>query len=134
MAISRSTALYRGMRGRCPRCQSRKIFKSFYRLAESCPGCGLSLEKEDGWGLGAIPLNYSFTCTFWILPVGIMFLLGWMSLTLTLALAGGGAVLVPFLTYRYSKGLWVGIYYAALPGELDFPDKKEGAPALADAP
>ena len=134
MAISRTTALFRGMRGRCPRCQSQAIFNSFDRLAESCPGCRLPLEKEDGWGLGAIPLNYSFTCLFWILPVGIMFLFGWMSLTLTLVLAGGGAILVPFLTYRYSKGLWVGIYYATLPGELDFPDKKEEAPASADAP
>jgi len=122
------------MRGQCPRCQSRAIFKSRYRLADSCTGCGLPLEQEDGWGLGAIPLNYSFTCLFWILPVGIVFLLGRIGLKLTLVLAGGGAILVPLLTYRYSKALWVGIYYAILPGELDYPEKKEGAPDLTDAP
>jgi hypothetical protein len=103
-------------------------------LREACPACGLPLEHEDGWGLGAIPSNYSFTCIFCILPVAVLFLLGWISLRVTLVLAGSGAILVPFLTYRYSKGLWAGIYYAVLPHELSHPDKKEGAPDLTDAP
>jgi uncharacterized protein (DUF983 family) len=126
--------LLRGAQGRCPGCRSNDIFKSRYRLRENCPDCHLPLEKEDGWGLGAIPLNYTFTCLFWILPVAVVFLLGWLPLNATLLLAGSGAVDVPFLTYRYAKGLWVGIYYAVLPHELSPPAKKEGAPDLSDAP
>ena len=128
MAESRITLLCRGLRGKCPRCQSRDLFASLYRLRERCPDCHLPLEQEDGWGLGAIPLNYAFTCLFWILPVGLAFLAGWISLALTLVLAGSGAVLVPFLTYRIAKALWVGIYYAVLPHELDTnSDKRKGA-------
>ena len=122
------------MKGRCPACHSSAIFRSRYRLEEYCPGCGLPLEQEDGWGLGAIPLNYSFTCLFWILPVAVLYLVGWLPLVPALLLAGLGAILVPFLTYRYSKGLWVGIYYAVLPHELDGFGQKKGAPDSSDAP
>lgn len=118
------------MRGHCPRCDGKSVFKSRYRLHAYCPDCGLPLEHEDGWSLGAIPLNYTIACVFWILPVGILFLLGWIPITAALVLAGLGAVILPVLTYRFSKSLWIGIYYAVLPHEADRPsdaDKEKGA-------
>jgi hypothetical protein len=78
-------------------------------------------------------LNYTLTCVFWVLPVGIAFLFGWLSLTTALVLAGLGALVLPFLTYRFSKLLWIGIYYAVLPHEVadpafpSDPDKEKGA-------
>lgn len=114
----RIIALRRGMRGHCPRCNHHGLFKSFYRLHSECPCCGLPLDQEDGWSLGAIPLNYSLTCLGWILPVGILFVLGWIGLQTAAILGGFGAVVIPFVTYRYSKSVWVGIYYAVLPQEM----------------
>ncbi|MEX0330540.1 MAG: DUF983 domain-containing protein [Puniceicoccaceae bacterium] len=119
MKQSRLILLTRGFKSQCPRCCNPDLFQTHYRLRECCPSCGLALEQEDGWGLGAIPLNYVFTCLCWILPVALAYLIGWVSLTLAFILAGLGAVLVPFLTYRRAKCLWVGIYYAVLPHELD---------------
>lgn len=76
-----------------------------------------------------MPLNYSFTCLFWILPVAVAFLLGFLQLRPALLLAGAGALFLPFLTYRVSKSLWTGIYYAVLPHELGSPPgKKKGLP------
>ena len=111
--------LKRGLQGQCPRCQSSRIFTSRYRLQAKCPDCGLPLEQEEGWSLGAIPLNYALTGILWILPVALLFLAGLLSLKSALLLAGAGALVIPFLTYRHSKSLWVGIYYAVLPHELD---------------
>jgi hypothetical protein len=54
---------------------------------------------------------------FWILPVGVLFLFGLLSLKAAFILAGLGALVLPFLTYRFSKLLWIGIYYAVLPHE-----------------
>jgi uncharacterized protein (DUF983 family) len=119
MENSRETCLLRGIRGCCPRCGSKSVFKSRYRLHDRCPACGLPLEHEDGWSLGAIPLNYAITCVFWVLPVGLIFLFGWIPIKAALILAGLGALILPFLTYRFSKALWIGIYYAVLPHETD---------------
>jgi uncharacterized protein (DUF983 family) len=128
MPTQRELYLTRGMRGHCPRCDGKSVFKSRYRLHSHCPDCGLPLEHEDGWSLGAIPLNYTIACVFWILPVGIVFMFGWLSLTAALVLAGLGAVVLPILTYRFSKALWIGIYYAVLPHEVARqPDKEKGA-------
>ena len=129
MEINRTKILTRGAMGRCPRCRSKDLFKTWFRLHSACPDCNLPIEKEDGWSLGAIPLNYAITCLFWVLPAGLALLLGWISLKSALIVAGSGCVFIPFLTYRFSKTLWTGIYYAVLPHELlDEAVKEKGAP------
>ena len=133
MPTRRELYLSRGIRGHCPRCNGKDVFRTRYRLHSHCPSCGLPLEHEDGWSLGAIPLNYTLTCVFWILPIGVLFLFGLMSLKAALLLAGLGALVLPFLSYRFSKSLWIGIYYAVLPHEAALPptprdpDKEKGA-------
>lgn len=111
-------AFRRGVGNRCPRCGREGLFVTAYRLHRDCPDCGLPLEHEDGWALGAIPLNYSLTCLGWVLPVSIIFILGGFSLKTAAIIGGLGAVVLPFLTYRYSKKVWVGLYYAILPREM----------------
>lgn len=129
MPVSRLILLIRGARGQCPRCQASDLFQSRFRLRPKCLNCGLPLEQEDGWSLGAFPLNYSITCLGWILPIALAFILGWLTLTPALLLAGFGALLLPFVTYRFSKSLWIGLYYAILPHELgSTPAKKTGCP------
>lgn len=125
MTTERERYLIRGIKGRCPRCGGRDVFKSRYRLHDHCPECDLPLEHEDGWSLGAIPLNYTFTCVFWILPVGILFLFGLIPLMAALIVAGAGALIIPFLTYRFSKSVWIGIYYCVLPHEAHSPPRKK---------
>ncbi len=118
MEHSRTAYLFRGIRGTCPRCTGKNLFKTRFRLHSHCPDCGLPLEHEDGWSLGAIPLNYTITCVFWVLPIAILLLIGYCSLKFALILAGLGTLIIPVLTYRFSKTLWAGIYYAVLPHEL----------------
>jgi uncharacterized protein (DUF983 family) len=135
MPPPRTTLLKRAFLGQCPRCRSRRIFNTRYRLHAFCPDCRLPLEHEDGWSLGAIPLNYALTCLFWVLPVGLLFAAGLLSLKFALVLAAVGAVLIPFLTYRHSKSLWVGLYYAVLPHEMELPPVKEkGVPVETGTP
>lgn len=119
MPQSRKSIFVMGARGHCPRCAAKNLFQSPYRLYPKCPSCGLPIEKEDGWGLGAIPLNYAITGLCWVLPVGILFMTGVLTLKSALVIAGIGCLVLPFLTYRLSKRLWLGIYFAVLPHELD---------------
>lgn len=37
------TAVWRGFRGRCPRCGEGRLFGRFLKVAEECPDCGLRL-------------------------------------------------------------------------------------------
>lgn len=121
---SRETFLKRGARGHCPRCDSPDIFSSRFRLRSACPSCKLPLESEDGWSLGAVPINYTLTCLFWVLPVALLFVAGILPLKVALVLGGGGTLVIPILTYRRTKAMWVGVYYAVLPHETNAPDKE----------
>jgi len=118
MSSIRQLCITRALHRSCPRCGSRRIFKTRYTLHRNCPDCGLPLEHEDGWSTGAIPLNYSFTCMVWILPIALLFMFDVIGLIPAALLAGIGATMIPILTHPFSKALWVGIYYAVLPHEL----------------
>jgi uncharacterized protein (DUF983 family) len=53
--------LWRGFRRRCPRCGSRKVLASWFRLVERCPGCALRFERENDFFLGAYVINLAVT-------------------------------------------------------------------------
>ena len=127
--VNRSAVFLKAVCGRCPRCDSQDLFRDHYRLHERCPCCGLPFDQEDGFSLGAVPLNYSLTVMVWVLPLSLAFLFGWLSLPVAGTLAGIGVLVIPFLTYRHSKRLWLGLYYAILPNELEFADSRQ-APNL----
>ncbi len=38
------TSIFRGWRGRCPRCGTGSLFGSFLKMQSNCPSCGLALE------------------------------------------------------------------------------------------
>jgi len=38
------TSIFRGWRGRCPRCGAGSLFSSFLKMQSNCPSCGLALE------------------------------------------------------------------------------------------
>ncbi len=116
--LPRKIILRRSLRHHCPRCDRSSVFRSTFRLHERCPHCGLPLELEDGWSYGAVPLNYTLACVVWVLPVALLALFGVLSVNTAVITALCGVLVVPVLTFRFTKALWVGIYYAAVPGEL----------------
>jgi uncharacterized protein (DUF983 family) len=38
------TSIFRGWRGRCPRCGAGSLFGSYLKMQSNCPSCGLALE------------------------------------------------------------------------------------------
>lgn len=116
--LPRQTLLLRGMRGRCPRCESPDIYRSAFRLRERCPKCNLPLEMEDGWSYGSVPLAYSLACVVWVMPLALLFILGLLSLKAAIAISIVGVLILPIATFRFTKSLWVGLYYAIVRREL----------------
>ena len=103
------TAMRRALALRCPRCGRGEVFSGRFTMRETCSACGLKYEREPGYFVGAIYLNYAVTA--------VVCLGGALLVALALGLSPWGevgvasvlCVLVPLLFFRYSKSLWLGI-------------------------
>jgi uncharacterized protein (DUF983 family) len=103
----------------CPKCKHRKIVNVKGVLSDSCPSCGLLLKREDGFMLGALPVNYALIFTFWVLPILIFWWNGVISENIMWGSLLGGILVLPFLLVRFSRLLWIAMYFAILPYTLD---------------
>ena len=102
---------------RCPRCGQAAIFVRGYQMRPHCPRCGLRFEREPGYFVGAIYINYGLTV---LVVFGGYFLLdqaqawpaGWQ-----LALWCPVVVLFPLATFRHSKALWLALDFLVDPAD-----------------
>ena len=78
-------------------------------MYERCAACGLRYEREQGYFVGAIYVNYAVA-----VAAGGVLLLDWtIGLTLAEQLAIGIALgaLVPVVFFRYARSLWLSLDY-----------------------
>ena len=102
-------ALDRAVRLRCPRCGRSPLFAGWFTMHERCAVCGLVYEREQGYFVGAIYVNYAVTVA---IAVGAVLVLDWtIGLTLRAQLALGIALvtLVPLVFFRYARSLWLAV-------------------------
>jgi uncharacterized protein (DUF983 family) len=120
MKVTRAQILKRGLANCCPNCGSRTLFKegTLFELNKACPACGLKLERDEGFFLGSMSLNYGFTIVLFLVPVLLLYLAGILSGLWASILAGVGAVAFPILFYRSSRSWWLANYYVFLPHHL----------------
>jgi len=76
-------------------------------MYEACPQCGLKFEREQGYFVGAIYVNYAATVLIAI--PGYFILDGWTSMTLhqQLVLWITFCVIFPLLFFHHSRSLWL---------------------------
>ena len=85
------------------------MFNGLVRMLPRCAACGLTFERETGYFVGAIYINYGLT-------VGLA-MLGYFALEAWLApspwsqvtIWGAFAILFPLWSFRYSKALWLAL-------------------------
>jgi uncharacterized protein (DUF983 family) len=104
-------ALLRAVRLLCPRCGLAPLFGGWFRMWPACARCGLSFEREQGYYVGALYVNYGVTAVtalagFLVLDA----LLGLSPLTQVL-LWGGFCVGFPVWFFRLSRSLWLHMDY-----------------------
>jgi uncharacterized protein (DUF983 family) len=110
MALGRvGVALRRGLALRCPRCGRAPLFDGPFRMRARCAGCGLGFEREAGYFVGAIYINYGVTVLLAL--AGYFALDRWLapSVGWQVALWGAFAVLFPLWSFRYSKAVWLAL-------------------------
>ena len=100
---SRFCVFSRAAQLRCPRCGIDPLFRGWFRMHEACPHCGFSYEREPGFYLGSIYLNYGAT----VILTGALYAILVMGLGLsnetTLAVCLTAAVLCPILFFRHAR-------------------------------
>jgi uncharacterized protein (DUF983 family) len=122
-------AVRRGLRLRCPRCGEAPLFTGLVRMRPRCPVCGLQFERETGYFIGAIYINYGLTVGLAV--AGYFLLEAWLapSTAWQVVIWGAFAVLFPLWSFRYSKAIWLALDHFVDPTEGGRP-----GPGPADAP
>jgi uncharacterized protein (DUF983 family) len=102
-------ALRRAVGLRCPRCGRAPLFTGFFRMAGRCPACGLFFERETGYFVGAMYINYGLTVGLAL--VGYFLLDAWLapSAGWQATVWGTFAALFPLWSFRYSKAFWLAL-------------------------
>jgi uncharacterized protein (DUF983 family) len=106
---SGTTITLRALRLKCPRCGQAQMFASLFRMYERCAHCHLKFEREPGYFLGSIYINYGITAV--IITIGWVVLRFGYDVDPKLLLIGFGTFLVVFqsLFFRYARALWLAL-------------------------
>jgi uncharacterized protein (DUF983 family) len=96
-----------GLRLKCPRCGTGSLYAKPFKMLANCPDCGLKFEREQGYFVGAIYINYSATVA--IAVPGFFFLDSFVGLTINqqLLLWVPFAVIFPLIFFHHSRSLWL---------------------------
>ena len=110
--------LSRGVRLRCPRCGEGPLFAGLFSMHPQCPHCALTFEREQGYFVGAIYINYAATTLIAI--AGFLMLDYFTPISLSQQLLGWGvfAILFPLFFFRYSRSLWLSVDYLFNPADI----------------
>jgi len=132
MKVTRGQIIARGLAHRCPNCGGRTLFKAgtLFELDEGCSGCGLRFEKDEGFYLGAMSLNYGVTLVVFLMPMVLLWYGGVLGGRWAVGLAVAGSIIGPVLLYRSSRSWQLMLYYYFLPQHL--PANRRELDALED--
>src|SRR5262245_50094119 len=111
--------LSRALHLRCLGCGQGQIFQGLFRMAAECSACGLKFEREPGYFLGAIYINYAATVGCMLAGFFALDYFVNLSLIYQIIVWSSFGVVFPMLFYRYSKSLWLGLDYLFSPVEED---------------
>jgi uncharacterized protein (DUF983 family) len=97
----------RGLRLKCPRCGVGLLYAKPFRMLAHCRHCDLKFEREQGYFVGAIYINYAATIA--VAVPGFFVLDAWAHWTIDrqLTLWVPFAVIFPLLFFHHSRALWL---------------------------
>lgn len=100
--------LGRALRLRCPFCGIGKLFRSWLGMHAACPHCGQRFEREPGFFLGSIYINYGLTSLIVAIAYPLLLFNGIVAETPLLVGALAFVVLFPLLLFPWARSLWLG--------------------------
>ena len=101
--------LSRGIRKKCSRCGGGRLFTRWFKQLEDCPTCGLHFERENGYFLGAMMINFGVTEAVFLVVLLTSLVITWPDIPVgkLTALMLATNLAVPLLFWPFSRTLWV---------------------------
>lgn len=107
----KSTAIWRGMKGQCPACGSRSLWRKYLKVNDTCSACGLNLDGHEADD--APPYFTIFIVGHIIVPIALIVeRLYTPPLYVHAAIFSVLAVLVSLISLPIVKGGVVGLQWA----------------------
>ena len=107
--MSRFLKLFlRSLRLRCPVCGRGKLYAGIFRMHPECPQCGAKFEREPGFFLGSIYINYGLTALIAAIAYPTLLFSGAVSETPLMAGSLIFVLIFPLLIFRHARSIWLG--------------------------
>ncbi len=109
------TVLSRAVHLRCPRFGRAPLFRSLFTMYERCSACGLVFEREQGYFVGAIYVNYAVTVGISIAGFFLLDRVTAPHVSTQIAIWSAFGIVFPLAFFRYSRSLWLSVEYLVNP-------------------
>jgi uncharacterized protein (DUF983 family) len=96
-----------GLRLKCPRCGIGPLYSKPFRMNDNCPHCGLKFEREQGYFIGAMYVNYAATVAVAVPGFFLLDIYGGWNIDQQLILWVPFAIVFPLLFFHHSRSLWL---------------------------
>lgn len=108
---------------KCPRCyegplfNNRSIFplRHLHQMPDHCDGCGLKFNPEPGFYTGAMYVSYALNIGLFILSFFALYIGLQVSIYTFLAIYGMSILLLSPFSFRYSRTLFLHLFYSYKP-------------------
>jgi len=100
---------------KCPRCGEGALFQKRFKMFSHCPQCGLKFEREQGYFVGAMYLNYGATVFITFPGYFVLEVFTAIPFLINLAVWGAISAIFPVFFYPYSRSLWLNFDYLLNP-------------------
>lgn len=103
--------LSHGLRLRCPRCGVGRLYRRAFRMYSDCPHCALKFEREQGYFIGAMYINYGATVAIAIPGFFLLDAFTGMTIEHQLSLWIPFAIAFPLAFFHHARSLWLVLDY-----------------------
>jgi hypothetical protein len=112
--------LSRALRLRCPLCGQGRLFRKWLIMHAACPHCGATFEREPGFFLGSIYINYGLTALIVAIAYPLLLFNGVVGKRTLLIGALAFTVVFPIFIFPWARSLWLGFdqWRDPRPGEI----------------
>ncbi len=99
----------RALRLRCPICGQGSLFAGLLKMHANCPHCGVKFEREPGFFVGSIYINYGLTALIaTVIYISNFVASGFQSTRNMQVGLVVFALVFPLLFFRHARSLWLG--------------------------
>jgi uncharacterized protein (DUF983 family) len=110
-----------GLRLKCPRCNVGSLYRHPFSMNDYCLHCGLKFEREQGYFVGAIYINYAATVAIAVPGFFILDAFTHMTIHQQLTIWVPFAVIFPLLFFHHSRSLWLMLDHLFNPAKSPYP-------------